>query len=52
MAPATGHAGTDHLRSRALADAGCAVAAEILGAGGSFVAKSGKVGRKAICWRG
>ena len=40
MAPAaTGHAGTDHLRSLALAEAGFAVAAEILGPGGSFVAK-------------
>ena len=37
--PATGHAATDHLRSLALAEAGFAVAAAILGAGGSFVAK-------------
>jgi 23S rRNA (uridine2552-2'-O)-methyltransferase len=40
MAPAaTGHAATDHLRTLALVEAGFAVAAEILGAGGSFVAK-------------
>jgi 23S rRNA (uridine2552-2'-O)-methyltransferase len=40
LAPAaTGHAATDHLRSLALAEAGFAVAAAILGAGGSFVAK-------------
>ena len=40
MAPAaTGHAGTDHLRSLALAEAGFAVTADILVPGGSFVAK-------------
>jgi 23S rRNA (uridine2552-2'-O)-methyltransferase len=40
MAPAaTGHAATDHLRTLALVEAGFAVAAEILGPGGSFVAK-------------
>jgi 23S rRNA (uridine2552-2'-O)-methyltransferase len=40
LAPAaTGHAATDHLRTLALAEAGFAVAAEILGPGGSFVAK-------------
>jgi 23S rRNA (uridine2552-2'-O)-methyltransferase len=37
--PATGHAGTDHLRILALAEAGFAVAADILGRGGGFVAK-------------
>jgi 23S rRNA (uridine2552-2'-O)-methyltransferase len=40
MAPAaTGHAATDHLRTLALAEAGLAIATEILGPGGSFVAK-------------
>jgi 23S rRNA (uridine2552-2'-O)-methyltransferase len=40
LAPsATGHAATDHLRSLALAEAGLAVAAAILGPGGSFVVK-------------
>jgi 23S rRNA (uridine2552-2'-O)-methyltransferase len=38
-APATGHAATDHLRILALAESGFAIAAEILGPGGSFVAK-------------
>jgi 23S rRNA (uridine2552-2'-O)-methyltransferase len=38
-APTTGHAATDHLKSLALAEAGFAVAAEILAPGGSFVAK-------------
>jgi 23S rRNA (uridine2552-2'-O)-methyltransferase len=37
--PATGHAATDHLRILALAESGFAVAAAILGPGGSFVAK-------------
>jgi len=40
MAPATtGHAGTDHLRIVALAEAAFAVAREMLKPGGSFVAK-------------
>jgi 23S rRNA (uridine2552-2'-O)-methyltransferase len=37
--PATGHAATDHRRILALAEDGFAVAAELLGPGGSFVAK-------------
>jgi 23S rRNA (uridine2552-2'-O)-methyltransferase len=40
MAPAaTGHAATDHLRIVALAEAAWALAEELLGPGGSFVAK-------------
>jgi 23S rRNA (uridine2552-2'-O)-methyltransferase len=40
MAPnATGHARTDHLRILALAEAGWEAAAELLAAGGDFVAK-------------
>jgi 23S rRNA (uridine2552-2'-O)-methyltransferase len=38
-APATGHAATDHRRSVALAEAGLAVASELLTPGGGLVAK-------------
>ncbi len=38
-APATGHAGTDHLRVMALAEAAFDFAAEVLGPGGAFVVK-------------
>ncbi|HXP74615.1 MAG TPA: RlmE family RNA methyltransferase [Stellaceae bacterium] len=38
-APATGHAGTDHLRIIALAEAAYAFAKEVLAPGGSFIAK-------------
>ncbi len=38
-APASGHAGTDHLRIMALAEAAFDFAAEVLGPGGAFVAK-------------
>ncbi len=38
-APATGHAGTDHLRAIALAEAAFAFAREVLAPGGAFVAK-------------
>jgi len=38
-APTTGHAGTDHLRIMALAEAAYAFAAEVLAPGGVFVAK-------------
>ncbi len=38
-APATGHAGTDHLRIMALAEAALAFAEEVLAPGGAFVAK-------------
>ncbi len=38
-APSTGHAGTDHLRIMALAEAALAFALEMLAPGGAFVAK-------------
>jgi 23S rRNA (uridine2552-2'-O)-methyltransferase len=38
-APATGHAGTDHLRVMALAEAALAFAEEVLAPGGAFLAK-------------
>ena len=38
-AAATGHAGTDHLRIMALAEAALAFALEVLAPGGAFVAK-------------
>jgi 23S rRNA (uridine2552-2'-O)-methyltransferase len=38
-APSTGHAGTDHLRVMALAEAAHAFAREVLAPGGTFVAK-------------
>lgn len=38
-APTTGHAGTDHLRIMALAEAAAEFAAEVLSPGGSFLAK-------------
>jgi 23S rRNA (uridine2552-2'-O)-methyltransferase len=38
-APATGHAGTDHLRIVALAEAAFAFACEVLRPGGAFIAK-------------
>jgi 23S rRNA (uridine2552-2'-O)-methyltransferase len=38
-APTTGHAGTDHLRIMALAEAAYEFAAEVLAPGGAFVAK-------------
>ena len=38
-APATGHAGTDHLRVMALVEAAYDVARQLLAAGGAFVAK-------------
>ena len=38
-APATGHAGTDHLRIMVLAEAAAAFAAEVLRPGGSFLCK-------------
>ena len=42
--PATGHAGTDHLRITALCEAALAFAAEVLAPGGVFVAKMLKGG--------
>ena len=38
-APTTGHAGTDHLRIMALADAAYDFAAQVLAPGGAFVCK-------------
>ena len=42
--PATGHAGTDHLRITALCEAALAFATEVLAPGGAFVAKMLKGG--------
>jgi 23S rRNA (uridine2552-2'-O)-methyltransferase len=38
-APTTGHAGTDHLRIMALAEAALAFAVEVLAPGGAFLCK-------------